>query len=143
MKAVTALLAGTALTLFFSLVCNVYAQDKHDVQEATITEKSFGCLLGGTKIGNTYIKNEDPEKLKEAIRIFKDNVPDTDYPVGTVLQLFPDQAMVKHPSEKFPLTNGWEFFSLTVSERGPSSSPGETGCPITIACLVWVAISPR
>jgi hypothetical protein len=26
--------------------------------------------------------------------------------------------MVKHPREKFPKTNGWEFFFLDVSEAG-------------------------
>jgi len=26
--------------------------------------------------------------------------------------------MVKHPREKFPRTNGWEFFALEVSEAG-------------------------
>jgi hypothetical protein len=60
----------------------------------------------------------DPEKLKEAIRIFRDSVPDIQYPVGTILQLVPFEAMVKHPREKFPKTNGWEFFALDVSEQG-------------------------
>ena len=112
MKTVTALLAGTALTLFLSSLGSVYAQD------VTVSEKSFGCLRDGTRIRNTYIKNADPEKLKEATRIFKDSVPDTEYPVGTILQILPGEAMVKHPGEKFPVTNGWEFFALEISEKG-------------------------
>jgi len=40
------------------------------------------------------------------------------YPVGTILQLVPFEAMVKHPHEKFPKSNGWEFFALEVSETG-------------------------
>ena len=105
-------MAGLAVGLGLSMACNVYAQD------VTVTEKSFGCIRDGTKIRNTYIKNADPEKLKEATRIFKDAVPDTEYPVGTILQILPGEAMVKHPSEKFPITNGWEFFSLHTSEQG-------------------------
>jgi hypothetical protein len=56
--------------------------------------------------------------LKEAMRIFRDSVPDKQYPVGTILQLVPFEAMVKHPREKFPNSNGWEFFALEISEAG-------------------------
>src|SRR5947208_8148117 len=112
MKTITTLLTGTALTLFLSMVCSVYAQD------VTVSEKSFTCIRDGHKIRNTYIRNADPEKLKEAVRIFKNSVPDKEYPVGTILQLVPFEAMVKHPREKFPKSNGWEFFALEVSEAG-------------------------
>jgi hypothetical protein len=94
------------------MTCSAYAQD------VTVSEESFSCLREGTKIRNTYIKNADPEKLKEAVRIFKNSVPDKEYPVGTFLQLLPGEAMVKHPRAKFPATNGWEFFALDLSEQG-------------------------
>ncbi len=58
------------------------------------------------------------KKLKEAIRIFQDSVPSKDYPKGTVLQLIPTEAMVKHDRAAFPNTNGWEFFALKVSPDG-------------------------
>src|SRR5207249_12071161 len=101
-----------AVGLGLSMACSVYAQD------VTVSEKSFGCIRDGSKIRNTYIKNADPEKLKEAVRIFKNSVPDREYPVGTFLQLLPDEAMVKHPRQKFPDTNGWEFFHLDLSKQG-------------------------
>ena len=41
-----------------------------------------------------------------------------EYPVGTFMQLVPFEVMVKHPREKFPDTNGWEFFALELSEQG-------------------------
>src|SRR5213594_4525473 len=112
MKTITTLLTGTALTLFLSMVCSVYAQD------VTVSENSFTCIRDGHKIRNTYIRNADPEKLKEAVRIFKNSVPDKEYPVGTILQLVPFEAMVKHPRQKFPDTNGWEFFHLDLSAKG-------------------------
>jgi len=101
-----------AVGLGLSMACSVYAQD------VAVSEKSFGCIRDGTKIRNTYIKNGDPEKLKEAVRIFKNSVPDKEYPVGTFLQLLPDEVMVKHPRQKFPDTNGWEFFHLDLSKQG-------------------------
>ncbi|MEO8048410.1 MAG: cytochrome P460 family protein [Nitrospirota bacterium] len=87
-------------------------------QDITISEQTFGCILDWPKVRNTYFKHSDPQKLKEAMRIFRDSVPDKEYPVGTILQLIPFEAMVKHPREKFSNTNGWEFFHLDVSKEG-------------------------
>jgi hypothetical protein len=87
-------------------------------QDIAVSKQTFGCILDWPKVRNTYLKNSDPEKLKDAIRIFRDNVPDIEYPVGTILQLVPFEAMVKHPREEFPKTNGREFFALDDSEDG-------------------------
>ena len=89
-----------------------------EVHEITVYEQIFGCLLDWPKVRNTRMMHFDPEKLNEAMRIFRDRVPDTEYPVGTILQLVPFEAMVKHPREKSPKTNGWEFFFLDVSKEG-------------------------
>lgn len=88
------------------------------VQDVTVSAQTFGCILDWPKVRNTRMKNSDPERLKEAMRIFRDGVPDKEYPVGTILQLVPFEAMVKHPRENFPKTNGWEFFFLDVSREG-------------------------
>ena len=112
MKILMTLLNGTALTLFLSMVGSVYAQD------IVVSENDFTCIRDGHKIRNTFIRNSDPEKLKEAMHIFQDRVPDKEYPVGTFMQLVPFEVMVKHPREKFPKTNGWEFFALDLSETG-------------------------
>lgn len=95
--------------------CLVYSVS---AQEITVTEHTFGCILEWPKVRNTRIKHDDPEKLKEAMRILRDSVPETEYPVGTILQLVPHEAMVKHSHDKFPKTNGWEFFFLAVSKEG-------------------------
>jgi hypothetical protein len=100
------------LTLFLYLAVTVSADD------VVITEKSFGCLLDLPKVRNTRIQNPDPQKLKEAIQTFKDSVPDKEYPTGTILQLIPTEAMVKHERAAFPNTNGWEFFALKISVDG-------------------------
>ena len=92
--------------------------DSASAQDITVSEQTFGCILDWPKVRNTRFKHADPEKLKEAMRIFRDSVPDKEYPVGTILQLVPFEAMVKHPREKFPKTNGWEFFALDVSPAG-------------------------
>ena len=45
------------------------------------------------QVRNTRIKHADPRQLAEAMRIFRDSVPDTEYPVGTILQLVPFEEM--------------------------------------------------
>jgi len=100
------------LALGLSMSSSLYAA------EITVSESSFSCIKDWTKVRNTYIKHADPDKLKEAVRIFKNSVPDKEYPVGTFLQLLPDEAMVKHARQKFPETNGWEFFHLDLSAEG-------------------------
>ena len=118
----TGLLLATGLG--FSMLSSASAQD------ITVTEQTFGCILDWPKVRNTYFKHSNPEKLKEAMRIFRDSVPDKEYPVGTILQLIPFEAMVKHPREKFPKTNGWEFFFLDVSKEGTKIKIEERGSSI-------------
>jgi len=100
------------LPLLLFLAVDVSADD------VVVTEKSFGCLLDLPKVRNTRIQNSDPAKLKEAIQIFHDSVPNREYPTGTILQLIPTEAMVKHERAAFPNSNGWEFFALKVSADG-------------------------
>ena len=100
------------LVLFLYLAVTLSADD------VVITAKSFGCVLDLPKVRNTRIQNPDPEKLKEATRIFRGSVPNQEYPTGTILQLIPGEAMVKHDRPAFPNSNGWEFFALKVSSDG-------------------------
>src|SRR5580692_7717783 len=100
------------------LVLGVYSASVLLADDLVVTAKTFGCVLDMTKVRKTRIQNPDPDKLKEAIRIFRDSVPDQEYPTGTILQLIPGEAMVKHDRAAFPNTNGWEFFALKVSADG-------------------------
>ena len=42
------------------------------------------------------------------------------YPPGSVVQLVPTEAMVKHPPGVSPATRDWEFFELEVTDEGSS-----------------------
>jgi hypothetical protein len=115
--AISALKQSAVLTgVSLCIVCGVLADD------IAVSEQSFSCINDWPKIRNTHIYNADPEKLKEAIRIFRDSVSDTEYPVGTILQLIPTEAMVKHSRGTFAKSNDWEFFSLDVSAAGTKIS---------------------
>ncbi len=98
--------------LAFWMVSVAFAAD------VAVSEQTFGCILDWPQVRNTRINHADRQQLAEAMRIFRDSIPNTEYPVGTILQLVPFEAMVKHPREKFPKTNGWEFFALDISAAG-------------------------
>jgi hypothetical protein len=55
--------------------------------------------------------------LDEALAVAGDPGGGT-YPVGTILQLVPFEAMVKRAPGFSPETDDWEFFSLEVTESG-------------------------
>ena len=51
-------------------------------QDIAISEQTFGCILDWPKVRNTHMTHADPEKLKEAIRIFRDSVPTSSIPLA-------------------------------------------------------------
>jgi hypothetical protein len=107
-------LLSTAAALFLAVlvVPPLFAQG------AAATDPAFGCMTSGTKVRNTYISHSDPARLKEAVRIFENNVADVEYPEGTMLQLVPGEAMIKRSRSAFPNSSGWEFFLLDVTPQG-------------------------
>jgi hypothetical protein len=47
-------------------------------QDIGVSDRTFGCILDWPKVRNTHLRNSDPDKLKEVIRIFRDSVPDAE-----------------------------------------------------------------
>ena len=76
----------------------------------------FRNLHTMTKVRGFFIDNR-LGRLDEALAIA--NSPDGGkYPVGTIIQLIPQEAMVKRHKGFSPATRDWEFFSLSVSPAG-------------------------
>jgi hypothetical protein len=76
----------------------------------------FDCILDWTKVRGFRITNE-LGYLDEAIAAA--NAPEgAVYPVGTIIQLVPFEAMVKRKAGFSAETSDWEFFSLSVSSSG-------------------------
>ena len=74
---------GASLGLAFWMVCMASAAD------VSVSEQNFACILEWPQVRNTRIKHSDPKELAEAMRIFRDSVPNAEYPVDTILQLVP------------------------------------------------------
>jgi len=75
----------------------------------------FNCLPKMTKVKHFYVGN------------FGDNLKGTvataeagkgEFPEGTLLQLIPNEAMVKQQKGYNSKTNDWEFFALDTSAQG-------------------------
>jgi hypothetical protein len=76
----------------------------------------FRNLQTMTKVRGFYVDNRLGH-LKTALRIARANKGGV-YPVGTILQLVPQEAMVKRRTGFNPATRDWEFFSLKTTAQG-------------------------
>lgn len=82
--------------------------------EYVATLADFDCIKNGTKVGHFYVANR-LGKQGEAVAVAKANAKGNSYPLGTVIRLFPLEAMVKR-GKGFEATGGWEMFKLTTKE---------------------------
>ncbi len=85
-------------------------------EDLEMDEADFVNINSMTKVKGYFIDNRLGH-LDEAIAVAKS--PDGGiYPVGTIIQLVPQEAMVKRSPGWSPETNDWEFFFLDVSADG-------------------------
>jgi hypothetical protein len=84
--------------------------------DVRVTAQSFHSLRTMTPIRGFFVDNL-LGRLSATVAIA--NSPDGGtYPPGTLIQLVPQEAMVKHRAGWNPGTNDWEFFFLDVSAAG-------------------------
>lgn len=76
----------------------------------------FSCILDWTKVRAFYITNKSGN-MTQALSVANSTNGGT-YPVGTIIQLIPQEAMVKRKVGFNAATKDWEFFSLKPSATG-------------------------
>ena len=79
----------------------------------------FECLRNWEQVGTFRITNRLGH-LDEAVALARNQERGKQYPVGTILQIFPGEAMVKRGPEFDPANNNWEYLELDVSAQGSS-----------------------
>lgn len=77
----------------------------------------FECLQNWTRVRNIRLTNRRGF-LDEAVALAQNPEPGKQYPVGTIIQLFPGEAMVKRAPGYDPANHDWEYFELNVSADG-------------------------
>jgi hypothetical protein len=85
--------------------------------EYVATAADFGCIKNGIKVGHFYVENRLGH-LDAAVAAAKSAEPGLSYPVGTIVRLFPLEAMVKRGGAQFAATGGWEMFQLKLDDAG-------------------------
>lgn len=88
------------------------------VEEFTVTDEDFACLTEWEGVRGFYMSNL-LGNTAEAVRIAEGGFAEP-APVGTVVQLIPQEAMVKLPAGTSPSTNDWEYFLLQNNAGGSS-----------------------
>jgi hypothetical protein len=81
-----------------------------------VDDETFSCIRNMTPVRGFFVDNllGDIEATLEVANAADGGV----YPRGSVIQLVPGEAMVKHASGTSPATNDWEFFELDTSPAG-------------------------
>ncbi len=80
----------------------------------------FSCMMQGATVPGHKVRIFHHKKrlLRKAIRVLEREKPKKKYPVGTILQLVPFEAMVKRGGRFNKDGNGWEFFALRPTATG-------------------------
>ena len=83
-------------------------------------EKDFKCLTKGKKVPGKhfYVFHRNKKLLRKAVKIARKGEQGLDFPVGTILQLFPFEAMAKRAKGFNPDGGDWEYFQLVPSTEG-------------------------
>lgn len=107
-----AALLGTALTGMLALPPTIGSAGEPSIK---VTDESFKCISQMTKVRHFYVDN------------LAGNLPETvavatagrgDYPEGSVVQLMPNEVMIKQQKGYSPATRDWEFFWIDVDKNG-------------------------
>jgi hypothetical protein len=111
------LLATTLITIALGLAaCG--DNEEPAVEDLDMTAQDFGCILDWPQVERFRVTNELGHQ-DEAEAVARSTSGGT-YPVGTIIQVIPNEAMVKRREGWNPDTNDWEFFILETTADGTS-----------------------
>ena len=104
------LLAGNLLTH------SVFAVEEPAGDFPAITTESFSCIRDLAPVRDFFVGSLTGDL--EATVAAAEKESGITYPVGSVVQLVPTEAMVKREKGFNPATKDWEFFELDVAPEG-------------------------
>jgi hypothetical protein len=115
---------GLAVLLLLALAATGVASGEEALHPASrspgrdvqVQGTDFRNLATMTRVRGFFVSNLLGH-LKAALRVARSSKGGT-YPVGTIIQLVPQEAMVKHRRGYSPASHDWEFFSLSTTQQG-------------------------
>ena len=113
-RVVSTLIVLCALTVLLISV-SAQAADNTSEPQVKVDDTSFKCITDMTPVRHFYVDNllgnvEGTVAVAKADR--------GDYPEGSVLQLMPNEIMIKQQKGFNPDTRDWEFFYIDVDKNG-------------------------
>lgn len=109
-SALASALRGAALVLFVGCIGQSFADE-----QLQITDESFRCITQMTHVRHFYVDNLRGN-LAQTVAVATAGTGD--YPEGSVVQLIPNEVMIKQAKGFNPATGDWEFFYIDVSPEG-------------------------
>jgi len=93
-----------------------YAQaDEMGERKFKVDDSTFKCILKMTAVKHFFVDNL-AGNLTGTVAVAQ--AGKGEYPEGTLLQLIPNEAMIKQQKGFSPGTNDWEFFALESDKNG-------------------------
>ena len=80
-----------------------------------VDDNSFKCITDMTKVRHFYVDNL-LGNLAGTVAVA--NAGTGDYPEGSVVQVMPNEVMIKHQKGFSPATRDWEFFWIDLDKNG-------------------------
>jgi hypothetical protein len=100
---------------FLLIAAYAVAADAAPDQKVKADDHSFKCITEMTKVRHFYVDNLLGNVAGTVAVATADK---GEYPPGSVLQLMPNEAMVKHEKGFNPTTHDWEFFYVDTDKNG-------------------------
>jgi hypothetical protein len=105
-----------ACAVVLSLVLATHALDSSgDEPNVKVTDESFKCITEMTKVRHFYVDNL-LGNLADTVAVATAGTGD--YPEGSVVQLMPNEVMIKQQKGYSPVTRDWEFLWIDVDKNG-------------------------
>jgi hypothetical protein len=110
------LLVGLAAILLFADSGKTAGAPAESAPDVVVTEASFRCIRDMTPVRGFFVANLLGD-LDATVAVAK-SPNGGPWPPGSLIQVIPTTAMVKHQPGHNPETNDWEFIDLNVTAGG-------------------------
>jgi hypothetical protein len=97
------------------LVATAQAADNASQAKVKVDDSSFKCITDMTQVRHFYVDNL-LGNVEATVAVAK--AGKGEYPEGSVLQLMPNEVMIKQQKGFNPDTRDWEFFYIDVDKNG-------------------------
>jgi hypothetical protein len=102
------------LTALIACIACAHA-DEIGVRKFKVDDSSFKCIQKMTPVRHFFVDNL-AGNLEATVAVAR--AGRGEYPEGTVLQLIPNEVMIKQQKGFSPETKDWEFFYIDVDQNG-------------------------